>query len=276
MFRGGAPSDRDYLRNGFFANSSLITCRGEAAIVDTPMLSPLAEPVLASLAGRPLHYLINTHGHLDHHLTNVLFSAAEIVQSEATARYLASFEDYIAYYLGLAEYQPVADELRKLRIVPATRQIREPQVLPLGDTIIEVHPVQAGETADSLVAFLPEARILFVGDMVYHEVHPFVGDIDRIEGWIQALEWLKGFDSAWCIPGHGQPFQGKAGFDQQIRYLETFSAQFQHLRGKCDTPKELKRAFDLGPLTSFAMRKTFLEFSLDCLMKGYPPSTLGA
>jgi glyoxylase-like metal-dependent hydrolase (beta-lactamase superfamily II) len=243
-------------------------------VIDTPMLEHLAEPVLRAANGMLLEYVINTHGHLDHHLTNCLFSPQEIVQSAATKEYLSSFDNYIEYYLGLEEYQPITADLKKLHIMPATMEIHNEAKLPFGKTVLEIHFVGAGETTDNLVVFFPKERALFTGDLVYHKVHPFIGNLEKISGWIQALDNLRAFDARLYVPGHGRPFFGEEGLDRQIAYLECFADQFTHFCQKGMTAKEIKGSLNLERFGFYAMKDSFFEFTVDCLVSGYPSSSV--
>lgn len=272
VFSPGAPSDNRYLEHGFFANSSLVHSGASALLIDTPMLGSLARPVVERCARVDLAAVINTHGHLDHHLTNCLFSPRQIVQSSATAGYLRRFDDYVGYYLGLAEYRPVAEQLAQLRLVPADLEVESHGQLRVGDLDVELHVIGAGESADSMVVVVPQISTMFTGDLVYCGVHPFIGDLRRIPGWVAALHGLEKLGCRRFVPGHGAPFESTAGISQMVAYLERFAEEVEPLMDKGLTAAEIKARIDLGPFAGHAMPEAFLRFSLECLCTGYPKS----
>lgn len=272
VFAPGAPSDELYLEHGFFANCSLISGGPCTALIDTPMLGSLAQPLVERCARLDLAAVINTHGHLDHHLTNCLFSPGRIVQSAATVRYLQRFDDYVGYYLGLAEYRPVAAQLAQLRLVPADLEVESHSQLHVGDLEFGLHVIGAGESADSMVVVVPQLSTVFTGDLVYNGVHPFIADLQRVPGWIAALQELEKLGCRYFVPGHGAPFESSLGLRHMVAYLDRFASEVEPLLCKGLGATEIKARIDLGPFAGYAMQEAFLAFSLECLCSGYPKS----
>ncbi|MDD2772211.1 MAG: MBL fold metallo-hydrolase [Elusimicrobiales bacterium] len=271
IFPKHIPNDKNYLRNGFFANTAIVFGSKKIALIDTPMLQSLTNSIFKRLNGRVPDYIINTHGHLDHHLTNCCFNSKTIIQSQEMAACLKKQDDYIGYYCGLKEYKPVACELRKLSVMPAGIKVKRTLKVSLGDIHLDIQFIGAGETADNLVIFIPEHKILFAGDLIYHKVHPFIGDINKIPEWIAALKSLEKFKADIIVPGHGKPGCANA-IAEQIQYLEYFSQQFSKLCDAGQSAETIKKKLALGKFSGYKMRKTFLEFSIDCLIAGYPQS----
>jgi cyclase len=70
------------------------------------------------------------------------------------------------------------------------------------------HPGHAAHTTGDLVAWLPRQRVLYTGDLLFHQVTPLVF-MGSAEGALRALDWIAAFDPDHVIPGHG-PLIGRA------------------------------------------------------------------
>jgi flavorubredoxin len=79
-----------------------------------------------------------------------------------------------------------------------------------------------GHTESDLFLYLPEKKILFLGDLLFIENQPWLSDGD-MNGWISTLDSIKMFDSNRIVPGHG-PVGTKADIDTMVKYI-------QHIQG---------------------------------------------
>ena len=271
VFSSGDPSDENYLKNGFYANSSVLEINNKIIIIDTPMLPLQAHYINKYCEGKKIEVIINTHGHPDHHLSNCLFETENIIQNSATNSYLRSFKNFIGYYAGLAEYEPIIDEMKKLHVSYATVVYDEYYDFLFEDTRIHLEYYGETESRDASIVYVHDMNYLFTGDIVYHKVHPFIGNINRIDNWIEALNRLLKYKCDLYIPGHGEPFDDSSGIDEMIQYLELFKSQFTYLMKK-GYNNEIKKHMDLCQFNGYSMEKSFFEFSIDCCINGYPKS----
>ena len=96
-------------------------------------------------------------------------------------------------------------------------------ILHCGNQRIEVHhPGYRAHTAGDLVAWLPEQRILFTGDLLFNNVTPLVL-MGSVDGALRALDWIAGFGAEHVIPGHGPVISGAEladVLDAQRRYYQ--------------------------------------------------------
>ena len=74
-------------------------------------------------------------------------------------------------------------------------------------------------TPDSAVVWLPEAQVLFVGDLIFEGRYPYLGDADVL-ALIAALKRLPEFGARVIVPGHGV-LCGEAEVAALVDYLET-------------------------------------------------------
>jgi cyclase len=114
-----------------------------------------------------------------------------------------------------------------LRITLPTETFEERRDLDLGGVRIEVIHF-GGHTPGSSVVWLPEAGVLFAGDLLFVERYPYIGDAD-VPALIAALKRLRRFDAQTIVPGHG-PLCGDAAITGMSDYLrETWSRTVDHL-----------------------------------------------
>lgn len=110
---------------------------------------------------------------------------------------------------------------------------------------MELIDVGPAHTTHDVVAWIPERRVLFCGDVAWAGVTPFCL-MGSIEGSLAALATLRALDAGRIVPGHG-PVAGPEVLDDTEEYLRWLqrTALAGHEAGR--TPLETARATDLGP-----------------------------
>jgi len=114
---------------------------------------------------------------------------------------------------------------------------------------LTVYP--AGHTVGDVAAYLPEDKILFAGDLLFIERHPWIGR-GVPEALIGILEGYVDTDIEHFVPGHGRMAekpdveriiryvreiivlaQSKKGEDAPVFSIEELSPEFRGWRGLC-------------------------------------------
>lgn len=119
-----------------------------------------------------------------------------------------------------------------------------------GDRRIELHhPGHCAHTAGDLVARLPEQRVLFAGDLLFHRVTPlvFMGSLD---GALRAMDWIAAFEPEHVVPGHGPVIEEPAlaaVLDAHRAYYRLVLATAQAGLRDGLTPLQASRGCRLGP-----------------------------
>jgi cyclase len=148
-------------------------------------------------------YLVHTDHHIDHTLGNFLLPG-RVVSHSATRRRMA--EEYPPQAF-IEELLSVIDP-EGLALMPDF-SLRLPTItfddrmqLHLGNVTVELIHL-AGHTANSLVVYLPEQRVLFGGDNVCEAGLPSFQDA-RVSSLFETLNYLLGMDFEILVPGHGE------------------------------------------------------------------------
>jgi cyclase len=76
-----------------------------------------------------------------------------------------------------------------------------------------------GHTPGSSVIWLPDERILFVGDLIFQGRYPFLATAN-VERLMDALRWLPSLGARVIVPGHGV-LCGNEEVLRQLAYIET-------------------------------------------------------
>ncbi|HEX2857975.1 MAG TPA: MBL fold metallo-hydrolase [Propionibacteriaceae bacterium] len=199
-------------------------------LVDTGSSPAQGADVAASaheLLGRPVTHVVVTHWHFDHFFG------------------LAGVPDVVSYgheslrgKLGSGEIDPdvVRDELGVdlAELVPPTDDISIVKALDLGGRRVEiVHPGRAHSDGD-LVVYVPDARVVFTGDLIETSAEPSVGPDSSLASWSMALDGLlSGAGHApdlVFVPGHGEPVGAMEVAEQQAALASMWASSEDRFR----------------------------------------------
>jgi cyclase len=218
-------------------------------LVDTCATAARTRRFLASVAtatgGAPIRTAVITHFHGDHAYGNALLPEETVVVGHRVTRE-ALLADTI-----LQSTPPVwspTPDWGVSEVRPPTVVLEQELTLFTGERrVLLRHPGHSAHTPGDVVAWLPDERVLFTGDLVFHGVTPLVF-MGSVEGALRSLRWLADFDPHTVVPGHGPLVtDGFAAVlaDHEAYYrlvLETAEA------GRADglSPLEAARRCDLG------------------------------
>ena len=76
-----------------------------------------------------------------------------------------------------------------------------------------------GHTPGSSVVWLPKARVLFAGDLIFEGRYPFLATA-HVPGLMKALRWLLTLDAQVIVPGHGLVC-GEEAIAGQLDYIQS-------------------------------------------------------
>jgi glyoxylase-like metal-dependent hydrolase (beta-lactamase superfamily II) len=189
----------------FISNAGFVVTPAGVVVVDALGSPELARRLLAEIrkiTKKRIHTVVLTHYHADHIYGLQVFkeAGARIVAHTAAREYLFSDTAKLRLEVSRQELWPWIDE--KTRLVPADVWLTGPQSLHIGGIQFDIAPVGPSHTAEDLVVYLPQKKVLFAGDLVFRNRIPYVGQADS-KHWIEALQNLLTFDTQWVIPGHG-------------------------------------------------------------------------
>jgi len=215
--------------SGLLSIDSCATERRTLAYLDT----------VRQIAGRSPTMLLNTHHHGDHTNGNCFFEDALIIGHEACRELIV--RSGILRPDGI--FEPV--EWGELQPAPPFVTLHDRLDVYVDDLLVELHHFgTAAHTTNDVVAWIPEHRVLFSGDIVFNGGTPFVL-MGSVAGALTVLDRLVELDPAVIVPGHGPPC-GVAELDVVGEYLRFVQLQAERTKAAGLTPLEAARAIDLG------------------------------
>jgi cyclase len=197
------------------SNAGVIAGPDGLVLVDTAATRSRAEALRAAAEGLgrgPVRTVINTHSHGDHVFGNCVFSPPAAVISHELA-----VPEIETTGMGLQRLWPDVD-WGELTLVPPTITFARSLTLLVGDRTVELHHVGPAHSTNDIVVWLPDARVLFAGDVALPGCTPFCL-MGSVRGSLAALDRLRGFGARTVVGGHGR-ISGPEVFDQTEQYLQ--------------------------------------------------------
>jgi cyclase len=193
---------------------------------------------ISSVTDQPVRTVVNTHHHGDHTHGNYLFRPASIIGHRECRREILRF--------GLPRtdgvFTPV--EWGGLEIEAPSITFSDRLDLFVGDLRIELHHIGPAHTTNDVVAWIPDGRVLFAGDLIFNGGTPFIL-MGSLAGSLEALSRLRSFEAETIVPGHG-PVCTPDVIEDNRRYLEFVDRTAHEAFGAGLSPNEAARQLDLG------------------------------
>lgn len=232
-------------------NSGIVDLGDETLVFDC-FISPKAardlKKAAEELTGNQVKYVVNSHFHNDHIRGNQVFVDADIISTQRTRELIEKNEPEELEWEKSVVDQRIESTQQKISEETDTRKLKELKMwlgyyeaikesfsdykitLP-NSILIDTMKIKGSEreailftrgkahTESDIVLWLPEEKILFSGDILFVDCHPWLGDGSVIE-WIEYLKELKLLNPIKIIPGHG-PVGTTEQIDLMISYIGT-------------------------------------------------------
>jgi len=216
--------------NSFGANAGIIIGEDGILVIDTLTSAKEAKRFLKDIrrvSKKPIKYVVNTHSHLDHTFGNSEFKkhGATIISQIKDAEKMKKESE--ATLKNSKAYGFTEKDMKGTKIVYPGLTFTVRMEIDLGGQTVELIYTGSSHTDGSIMIYLPGRKILFTGDILFTNYHPFIADGD-IEGWMKALDFIMTMDVSAIIPGHG-PISSKKDIEGMKNYLIVFDKKAKEL-----------------------------------------------
>jgi glyoxylase-like metal-dependent hydrolase (beta-lactamase superfamily II) len=244
-------------------NVGVILTEDGFVLIDTPPFPEDAHylrEMLADISDKPVIAIINTDYHRDRVLGNGWFDARAIIAHEETINQMrnlpSAFLDTAVEALTNTPNERSRFTGTQLAI-PSIGFTRKMQLRYGSQTIPLV--AMAGPTDGSLWVHFPEERILFAGDSVVVDQHPFIAS-SCTKNWLENLTVLRRnrFAADQIVPGRG-PIADKGATEPLSNYLRLARRRVHSLyragRPRADTSTLVPELMELFPYNEAAQEQ---------------------
>jgi glyoxylase-like metal-dependent hydrolase (beta-lactamase superfamily II) len=199
-----APNIYAYTTQGD-PNSAVIIGDDHVLVMEaqaTPVMAKALIEKIRTVTDKPIKYLILSHYHAVRVLGASAFEGAEIVCSAKTLEMINE--------RGEQDFKSETDRFPRLfKSVESIPHLTYPTItfetamtINLGNRIVELKHLGAGHTRGDIIAWVPDCKALFSGDLLEYGATPYCGDA-QLEEWPQTLQHIKALGAVCAVPGRG-------------------------------------------------------------------------
>jgi len=191
-------------------NSGIIVGDDGVIVIDaqaTPVMAHLVIERVRSVTDKPIKYVVLSHYHAVRVLGASAYKAQEILASETCRAMIAERgkEDWDSEYGRFPRLFRAAETIPGLTWPTVT--FKERMTLYLGRRRIDLLHVGRAHTAGDIIAYVPDANVVFSGDIVEYKSACYCGDA-HFTDWPATLARLGSFRAEALVPGRGDALVG--------------------------------------------------------------------
>ncbi len=242
-----------------WSNAGLMVADGESLLVDTlfdlRLTAEMLEAMTPLIQTDPIGTVVNTHANGDHCYGNQLVDGPGVrfVASEAATKEMDEVPPaLLAAVMDSAPEGPLGTWLTHafgpfafdgIEVPPVTDTFSGRASLTMGDRQVDLYEVGPAHTGGDVMVHLPDAGILFTGDILFIGGTPIMW-AGPSSNWIAACNLIATLAPEVVIPGHG-PLTDVAGAGEVGEYLRFVRAEVEPRVKAGQDPVAAAREIDL-------------------------------
>ncbi len=212
------------------ANVGAIVSEEGVVFVDTPRIPSQVRVWLQEVReyvgeGLPFLYVINTDHHKGHCLGNKYFGVP-VIAHEIAWKHMRGYKENFKQRLinSYKKKRPeVAKEFEDWEVQTPEITFKRKMSIVKGDKVIRLIHV-GGHTPATILVYLPQQKVLFAGDCVLAEQHPYMAQADS-KAWLEALTAIRRLgDEVKIVPGHG-PVTNRKATEEISEYIRALRSK---------------------------------------------------
>jgi glyoxylase-like metal-dependent hydrolase (beta-lactamase superfamily II) len=253
-------------------NTGIIVGEDACMVVDAQATPLMARDVIArvrAVTEKPIKYVLLSHYHAVRVFGASAYGASEILSSAATRKLITERgeQDKASEIGRFPRLFRGADTIPPGLVWP-TMTFEERMTLWLGRRRVEIVHLGRGHTAGDTIAWVPDAGVMFSGDLVEYRSACYCGDA-HLADWPRTLDRLAAYAPNALVPGRGDALVGERMVADAVAGTRAFlsalfgTAEVAVARGLTlkETFAEVRKAMD-GPFGSYAIYEHCLPFNV--------------
>lgn len=250
----GSPQNQN-----FISNAGFVVTQDSVVVIDalgSPALAETLVQKIKQITNKPIRTVLLTHYHADHIYGLQVFKAlgAKIFANGLAREYINSDTARLRLAASRTELAPWIDA--DTHLVGADEWVSEDNsVLTIGGVQFQLQHMGPAHTPEDTAIFLPKSGVLFIGDVVFRNRIPYVGQADS-RHWIAALDSLLKQPVKVMVPGHG-PASSDPKADMQLTrdYLNYLRESMAKAAGNLDPFEEAYKSTDWSRFEKYPLFK---------------------
>ena len=187
-------------------NSGVIIGDDAVMVIEAQATPLMAEDVIAkvrAVTNKPIKYLVLTHYHAVRVLGAAAYKAEEIITSHKTLEMIMERgkQDWDSEFGRFPRLFKGHESIKGLTY--PTMTFSDKMTVDLGNKKVELIHIGEGHTRGDIIAWLPEDKVCFAGDLVEYGATPYCGDA-QLKKWAGTLERLAALKPKALVPGRGE------------------------------------------------------------------------
>ncbi len=257
------------LGDGLFAftaqgdpNTGVIVGDDGVMVIDTQATPQMAGQVIErirAVTDKPVKYVLLSHYHAVRVLGASAYRPQQIIASDATRSLIVERgqEDWDSEYGRFPRLFQAAETVPGLTWPTIT--FPKQMTLWLGRRRVEILHLGRGHTAGDTVAWVPDAGVMFSGDLVEYHSACYCGDA-HFKDWPRTLDAIAGFNARALVPGRGDALTSPKEVGDAVELTRHFlTTLYGSVSESAAKGLSLKEAFDR---CNEAMRPRFGNFAI--------------
>jgi glyoxylase-like metal-dependent hydrolase (beta-lactamase superfamily II) len=207
-------------------NSGVIVGDDAVMVIDAQATPALARQVIdriRAVTDKPVKYVTLTHYHAVRVLGASAYGASETIMSDTARAMVAERgqEDRESEFARFPRLFRGHEEIPGLTWPTLTFASR--MTLHLGRRRVELMHLGRAHTAGDIVAFVPDANVMFTGDIVEYRSACYCGDA-HFADWQGTLGAIRAFAPEAIVPGRGDALTGRVQVAEALDLTADFLA----------------------------------------------------
>jgi len=229
-------------------NTGIIIGDDCVLVADTQATPAMAADVIRRIrevTDKPIKYVLLTHYHAVRVLGASAYGAEQIIASEDTRDLIVERGQFDKD----SEIGRFPRLFQNVESVPPgltwpTMTFNKKMTLWLGSVEVQLLQLGRGHTKGDTVAWLPQEKILFSGDLVEFDATPYAGDA-YFKDWPQTLDNIAALQPEKLVPGRGAALQTPAEVQAGLSGTRAFiSDLYESVKAGAAAGQDLRKVYE--------------------------------